>query len=398
MILTSLGDVRAGMTLGVGLRNKEGHMLLGPGMALTAIYIERLRDLGYCAVWIEDEDTRDIPYQDTLSQATRLATTTAVQETFALSARAAKKLRAVSVAEVRDNIETVRFQHAFQDASMLERLTGHVDALVSEVLDRTVLTGLGSIWMHDNFMYQHCVDVTVTATMLGRLIGYDTQTLKKLAIGALLHDIGYIFVDTLITNKPGRLTDDEFKRVKDHTTLGYLFLRDSLRLGVLSAHLAYQHHERQDGAGYPRGLTGTNRIVQGTELHLPGRITPMGEVVAIADFHDACSSERPYRRRMTPDAVWRTMQAAAGAQLNREMVEKFLAVLPPFPLATPVKAMSGRWAGYTGVVARIDSTCMATPVVRFLHDATGKRISAFEVDLKKTPVKLRGVLGLTASS
>jgi HD-GYP domain-containing protein (c-di-GMP phosphodiesterase class II) len=391
-----LGDIRPGMILGVGLRNKEGHMLLGPGMALTALYIDRLKDLGYCALWIEDEDTRDIPYQDTLSEATRLATTSAIQETFALSAREAKKLRAASVAEIRGNLETVRFQHAFQDSSVLDRLTGHVDALVSEVLDRAVLTGLGSIRMHDNFMYQHCVDVTVTATMIGRLMGYDRETLKKLAIGSLLHDIGYIFVDTLIINKPGRLTEDEFKRVKNHTILGYLFLRDSLRLGVLSAHVAYQHHERQDGSGYPRGLTGTNRIVQGAEIHLPGRITPVGEVAAIADFHDACSSERPYRRRMSPDAVWRTIQAAAGTHLNREMVEKFLAVLPPFPLATPVKAMSGPWAGYTGVVCRVDSASMATPVVRFLHDASGKRIAPFEIDLKKIPVKIRGVLGLTS--
>jgi HD-GYP domain-containing protein (c-di-GMP phosphodiesterase class II) len=397
MILTSLGDIRPGMILGVGLRNKEGHMLLGPGMALTALYIDRLKDLGYCALWIEDEDTRDIPYQDTLSEATRLATTSAIQETFALSAREAKKLRAASVAEIRGNLETVRFQHAFQDSSVLDRLTGHVDALVSEVLDRAVLTGLGSIRMHDNFMYQHCVDVTVTATMIGRLMGYDRETLKKLAIGSLLHDIGYIFVDSLIINKPGRLSEDEFKRVKNHTILGYLFLRDSLRLGVLSAHVAYQHHERQDGSGYPRGLTGTNRLVQGAEIHLPGRITPVGEVAAIADFHDACSSERPYRRRMPPDAVWRTIQAAAGTHLNREMVEKFLAVLPPFPLATPVKAMSGPWAGYTGVVSHVDPAAMATPVVRFLHDASGKRVPPFEIDLRQVPVKIRGVLGLTSS-
>lgn len=391
MILMSLEDVRPGMTLGVGLRNKEGHTLLGPGVTLTAAYVARLLEMGYCAVWIDDEDTRDIPYEDSLSEATRLATTAAIKDTFTLTAHEAQSLRSLSVEEVRGAVESRQFQQALKDHSVIQRLTGQVDLVVGEVLDRTVLTGLGSIRTHDTYTYHHCLDVAVTATTLGRLLGFDRETLRKLAVGCILHDIGNIFVDTEILGKPGGLTEQEFLRVKDHTVLGYLFIRDNLRLGVLAAHVAYQHHERQDGKGYPRGLTGTNRIVEGLEVYVPGRITPLGEIAAIADFYDACSSDRPYRRRIPSDQVWRMTREAAGHQLNREMVEIFVAAVPPYPLGTQVAVTEGRWRDYAGVVARVNHEAMDLPVVRLLTAPSGERIAPVELDLRREETKIRGV-------
>lgn len=392
MILMSLDDVRLGMVVGVGLRNREGQTLLGPGVALTANYIERLRELGYYAVWIDDEDTRDIPYEDTLSETTRQRATASIEETFKTSAREAAQFRSVSVEDIRTALESRRFQQAFTDNGMIERLSGQVDLVVGEVLDRAVLTGLGSLRTHTTYTYHHCLDVTVTATMIGRLLGYDRETLKKLAIGCMLHDIGCIFVDVQILDKPGPLTPDEIARVREHTVLGYLFVRDSLRLGPLPSHVAYQHHERQDGSGYPRGLTGTNRVVQGPEMHLPGRITPLGEIAAIADFHDACSCDRPHRRRMAPDQVWQMVRDASGHHLNREIVEQFLSVLPPYPLGIQVVVTEGRWKDHTGVVARLNHDAMDQPIIRVLASPDGTRIAPVEVDMRREEMKIRGLV------
>jgi HD-GYP domain-containing protein (c-di-GMP phosphodiesterase class II) len=392
MILMSLEDVRPGMTLGVGLRNKEGHTLLGPGVTLTAEYIGRLVEIGYCAVWMDDEDTRDIPYEDTLSEATRLATTSAIKDTFSLTSHEAQKLRSLSVDEVRGLIESRRFGQVFQDHPLIERLTSQVDVVVGEVLDRAVLTGLGSMRTHNTYTYHHCLDVAVTATMLGRMLGFDRNTLKKLAVGCVLHDIGNIFLDTEILDKPSGLSQEEFSRVKTHTVLGYLFIRDNLHLGVLPAHVAYQHHERQDGKGYPRGLIGTNRVVEGPEIHVPGRITPLCEIAAIADFYDACSSDRPYRRRIAPDRVRRMLRDAAGRTLNREMIEAFLTAIPPYPLGTQVVVMEGPWRNHGGVVARVNREAMDLPVIRLLTDPSGERIAPVELDLRREGVKIRGVV------
>ena len=390
MILLSLEDVRPGMVLGVGLRNREGHTVLGAGQELTAGFVARLKSLGYCALWIDDEDTRDIPYADTLSEATRTRTTRAVQDTFDFTFRETQKLGSITVQEVRGTLEDRRFQQGFKDLELVERLTGSVENVVSEVADGAVLTGLGSLRTHSTYLYHHSLDVAVTATILGRVLGYDRKMLNQLAVGCMLHDIGTLFVDPDVLNKPTTLTEDEFRRIIDHTSLGYLFIRDSLRVGLVAAHIAYQHHERQNGSGYPRGLVGSNRLVTGAEMHLPGRITPLAEIAAIADFHDACSSDRPHRSRLPADLVWRTMRDAAGTHLNREMVEAFLRVLPPYPVGTQVQVMDGRWRGHIAVVVRVSPEAMDRPLIRVLSRPDGERIDPVDIDIRKESMVIRG--------
>lgn len=398
MILMSLDDIRLGMVVGIGLRNKDGQTLLGAGIALTPEYIERLRNLGYYAVWIDDEDTRDIVAEDALSETTRRRATAAIQETFATGSREAEKLRSVSVEKIRATLESRRFQQVFADSGTVERLTSQVDLVVEEVLSHAVLTGLGSLKTHTSSTYLHCLDVAVTAAMIGRLLGYDRETLKKLAVGCMLHDIGCIFIEGNDLDTPGRTGAEESGPVKEHAVLGYLFIRDGLRLGPLPAHVAYQHHERQDGSGYPRQLTGTNRIVQGAEMHLPGRITPLAEVAAVADFHDSCSCDRPERKRMPPDQVWRRMAEATGHHLNRDIVKEFLTVVPPYPVGTQVAVIKGRFKNHTGVVARLNADALDRPLIRVLANPAGDRIAPVDLDLRKDGAVIQGIVGADAAA
>ena len=231
----------------------------------------------------------------------------------------------------------------------------------------------------------------VTATAIGQLLGYDRQTLRKLALGCALHDVGKVFIQDEILAKPDPLTPEECQRLRDHTVFGYLMIRDSLALGILAAHVAYQHHERQDGQGYPRGLTGTNRITRGLEVHMPGHIVPLAEVAAIADFHDSRSSERPYRKAFPPDRVWQMIQDASGTRFNREIADLALSILPPYPVGTRVAVTGGQWAGCAGVVSRIDRKALPQPVIRVLTDESGERVKPFEIDLRSDDATVRGV-------
>lgn len=393
MILISVDDLRAGMTLGVGVHNREGHTLLGPGVSLTGSYIERLRELGCWAVWIDDEDTRDIPYEHNLSESTRLGAAAEINRTFTLAAQQGPGPGAASAQEIRAALQGGRLQRTFESHPAIERLMVQVDRLVGEVLDRPLLTGLGSLRSWDTYTFHHCLDVAASATMLGRLVGYGKETLKKLAVGCMLHDVGKIFIVDGLRRETAPLTAAESKRIEEHTVLGYLFLRDTLKLGILPAHVAYQHHERQDGTGYPRGLTGTNRVVHGLEIHVPGQIIPLAEIAAIADFHDSRSSDRPYRRAMAPDLVWNKIREGAGSHFNREMVDLFLSVVPPYPLGSRVMVSGGRWRGHTGVVSRVDRHALTQPLIRILADGKGQRVEPFEIDLKKQPVVIRGLVG-----
>jgi len=94
-----------------------------------------------------------------------------------------------------------------------------------------------------------------------------------------MHDIGKVFINRDIITKPGKLTDDEMELVKRHTQLGYEGVREVFGPGTLSNHVPFQHHERQDGSGYPRGLRATNKLVtpaqrMGSDQILASRRSP----------------------------------------------------------------------------------------------------------------------------
>ena len=390
MILRSIVEIRPGMVLGVTLRNRDGHTVLGAGEKITSEFLARLESLGYSAIWIDDEDTRDIPYQDPISDEARTTTTRAIHATFSVAFEQAKKLGAASTQEIRATLEDRRIQQAFTEHGLVERLSGAVTHIVKDLDDRAVVTGLSSLRTHSTDLYHHSLDMAVTATMIARILGYDRAMLGQLTAGCLLHDIGTLFVDPGVMSRPSRLSEQEFRRLTDHTSLGYLVIRDSLRLGAVASHVAYQHHEWQDGSGYPRGLTGSNRLVTGAEMHMPGRINPLAEIAAIADLHDACSTDRAHRPRMAADQVWYAVRHAAGTQLNRAMVDAFLAVLPRYPLGTQVEILDGRWRDHSAVVVRVPSDNLHKPLIRVLSGPNRRRIATVDIDLRKEEMVICG--------
>ncbi len=207
-----------------------------------------------------------------------------------------------------------------------------VSSLVEKVMSMQVLDGLHNLLIHDKQSFYHSVSVCVVALKIGQAIGLPLDRLRQVTLGCLLVDIGKVFVPREILYKKGKLSPAERNRVSAHTTLGYRLLRSTASSEVLAHHITWQHHERQDGNGYPRKLAGTNRILQSAEDRFrPDRMLQIAEVAAVADFCVAITSDRPQWPAMSPDRVPLTLSEAAGTALNREIVGKFLAVLPRYP-------------------------------------------------------------------
>jgi HD-GYP domain-containing protein (c-di-GMP phosphodiesterase class II) len=392
MLLMSVDDLRPGMRLGRGIWSADNQLLLGPGVILKEEFIRQIAVRGYTSVWVEDEDTKDIPYQEDLSEATRLTAVSSMIEVFQVVSPLTHALRQESLSEVRKALRSERLCEMIENHPALQQLIESVERVVEEILQLDVLSGLQSIRTHDTYTYHHCLDMAVGALMIGKRLYFSREQMRNLAIGCVLHDIGKIFVDDAILNKPGMLDPEEFKRMKDHTVLGYLLLKDTLRIGILPAHIAYQHHERQDATGYPRGLRGTNTIRSRRDRYTSGRITLMGEIAAIADFYDACCSDRPYRKGFPPDRVWQMIRERAGTHFNREIAEVFLSSLPVYPVGISVVVTEGPYRGYRGVVVQVSPSALGQPVVRLLIDPKGKRVEPFEIDLKKGEAQIRGIV------
>jgi len=178
----------------------------------------------------------------------------------------------------------------------------------------SILDGLvTTVDKKDQYTRRHSDNVTEHALALANKLGLPLETQRLLRIAGLLHDVGKLGVPDHILRKPANLTDEEFKAIKNHVTLGELIIQGiPNQQEVLSAIGA--HHERIDGRGYPRGLVGN-------EIPLLGRI------LAVTDCYSAMTTDRPYRKALTMDEAKSELRRVAGSQLDPQLVSVFLQIL-----------------------------------------------------------------------
>lgn len=350
----SLEYLEPGMKIGRTIYSSDGRPLLVAGMVLNSNYIQRLIDHGVGSVFIKDDLFDEIEEPpDLISEQTRLESVRTVKELF--NCLENKK---------RINIQGVKKT---------------VSNLIDEVLsNREILVNFADIRNYDDYTFSHSVQVCVLSIITGISLGLDQIKLKDLATGALIHDIGKTRVDKDILNKPGDLTPEEFAEIKRHAEHGFEILRANQDISLLSAHIAYQHHERWDGNGYPRGL-------REQEIHLYSRI------VAVADVFDALVADRPYRKAYSTNQAVSLMRRMAGSQFEPAILESFLANIAEFPIGTVVALSSGE----IGVVVDTNREKPILPVVRVLFNKRSKPLSVVkEIDLTKdSSVHISRVLG-----
>ncbi len=194
--------------------------------------------------------------------------------------------------------ELVEFTDSF--SNQLSELVCRQDLIIDELL---------SIMEYDNGTYTHSVNVATYCLILASRLGItDTDELKEIAAGGLLHDVGKRHVQLAVLNSPGALTDEQRKHVQQHSAHGFreLALRNDQTWGQLM--MVYQHHERIDGGGYPTGI-------QGDEIH------PWARMCSIADVYHALTSQRPYKPPMPSDEAMVVIRKQSGNSFDMEMVK-----------------------------------------------------------------------------
>jgi HD-GYP domain-containing protein (c-di-GMP phosphodiesterase class II) len=165
----------------------------------------------------------------------------------------------------------------------------------------------------DLYTLGHVRRVASFAVMIGKEIGLPTLELRRLALGAQMHDVGKIGVPDRILLKPAKLTEEEFAIIKQHVARGNDIAR-SVKALEPAAEAIYFHHERFDGAGYPSGLAGRD-----IPLH--------ARIVAIADAYDAMTSGRVYQPAVSHEDAVRELRRDAGSHFDPELVDVFTQVM-----------------------------------------------------------------------
>ncbi len=202
---------------------------------------------------------------------------------------------------------------------------------------------LSTLKSHDRYTFYHSVNVSLLATAMAREGRVDESLVDDISLGALLHDIGKAKVDESILSSPTELTSEQMAVVRSHPEEG---ARAILRAGGPSHHLAsviaFEHHMRVGGTGYPQ-------IPGGPAPH------PASRLVAVADVYDAITTRRPYRRAETPARAQLILRRGAGSEFDPTMVDLLHLVLGLHPV---------------GSVLRLDDGSLAI-VHRFAEDRSG---------------------------
>lgn len=311
MLRVATAELVPGMVLGRTVYGERGEVLFRAGVALTGQYVEALRTRALYRVYVseETEPGRVQPPREPVSEFNQ-----------AQLARATHALLQMFSPQTKPG-EEVRLRATVQ--AQFLRLARETEVALLESAKAEALSGFVSAKNPDGFVAWHAEDVTVAALLLGRRVGLDATNLRQLAYGCLLHDVGKLGPKAT----PG--LDEDASVPLRHPEEGYRLIRLLLgSLAGLARYVAWQHHERQDGSGYPRGLRGGNRIRRdASDRYSASRILLLAEIAAVAETYAELATDDGDRVGLPPSEIAVRLRELAGGSLNRELVALFLHML-----------------------------------------------------------------------
>ncbi|WCN38651.1 HD-GYP domain-containing protein [Aneurinibacillus uraniidurans] len=255
-----------------------------------------------------------------------------------------EKLIEEATLQVKDIFQFVRKRNKIP---ILE-VRNHIIPVIHQASENSDVVQLFSMLQSkDDYTYRHNIGVGVFATLIGKWLHLHESDLKLLTISATLHDVGKMKIPDEILNKPGRLTAAEYDEIKKHTTYGYEMLKKTIGISPTCALVALQHHEREDGSGYPFGLKGD-------------KIHQFSKIVAVADIFHAMTSKRAYHEPAPFYKVINQMQEDRFGKLDPKIIRLFLHKIMMILIGSEVVLSDGR----KGEIVMIHTHEPARPLVK----------------------------------
>lgn len=332
MRLVSVDHVKPHTFLAKTIYDDQGRVLLAKGTQLNEHYIRRLGDLGIWSLYIQDDLAASIEIDDVVSERTRVQVIQTTKE-------------ALQKAQAGRSIDSRKIREA-------------VGGIIDEILQTPdIIVHITDVRSLQDHTFGHSVNVCILSMITGMAMGYDQLKLKELGTGALLHDVGKAMIPQHIINSPKVLSAEEYRLVQNHSSLGFEALRKSENISAVVADVAFQHHERFNGKGYPRNLAGKD-------------IMEFARVVAIADVYDALTTDRPYRKRLLPHEVVEIIRDSYDDDFDGEIVVEFIRNIAPYPKGSIVLLNSG----HKGIVVDVRKESPTRPKIQLLYDNKGAKV------------------------
>jgi putative nucleotidyltransferase with HDIG domain len=326
------------------------------------LYIDTDKGLDIADAKTEEEVSEEI--QEQILHIAEEQPAPMVAVSLAEEAHRARKLHGEANRIVKGIITDVRLGQQIE----MEKVEPLVESMVDSIFrHQDALIPLARLKTHDEYTFQHSVSVCALMVAFARGLKLSRDIIKEIAIGALLHDVGKAKVPDSILNKPAKLTDAEFGKMKSHVVQSIIILQNTPGISQIALDVAGQHHERFDGTGYP------NRL-KGDEISL------YGQMGAIVDVYDAITSDRVYHKGMHPTEALKKLLEWSKFHFDPGMVQTFIRTLGIYPSGSLVRVSNNR----LGVVLEQNAEKMLQPIVKiFYHAEKQYYLPPEEIDLAR---------------
>ena len=340
--------------------------------------LQRIVEAGISEVWIDTARGLDVPgltVERVSESAAREAAETTLRNAASSETAAPKRVslaeettRAASICATAKTAVTSMFQEARMGKALDGEAAEPLVAEISESISRNpgALISLARLKTIDDYTYMHSVAVCALMIALARELGLGVDEVREAGMAGLLHDIGKMMIPLDVLNKPGKLTDEEFRVVRSHPEEGHKLLLAGRSVSAVALDVCLHHHEKVDGSGYPHRLDAS-------------QITPFSKMGAVCDVYDAITSDRPYKRGWDPAEALRKMAEWSKGHFDERVFHAFVKCIGIYPIGSLVRLSSGR----LGVVIE-QTESLLTPRVKVFFSTHGNaRVMPELVDLAR---------------
>ena len=380
-----LNEISPGSTIAKDVFNSSGTMLVSKGTVVMDRFIKQLEDIGIRELYVEDTPDN---YQECLDEEEEESgdnmgdldgdipadSANDIEKNQKLAEEGKKKLPIDDViyektrVQAHMQVKKIMIRYSAHSHINIDRIHKIIENIIEQLLSRReIVLTLSQLRSIDDYTYEHSVNVSVLSLIVGIDLRLERSELENLGTGAMLHDIGKAVIPDNVLKKPSKLTNSEFNEIKKHTEYGYEIL-SSIELPEEVASIALHHHEKYDGSGYPNKL-------KGDEIPLFSRI------VAVADVYDAISNDRVYKRKLSPDKVYRQIAQLGTSHFDPDIMEKFVSHLALYPNGSGVILNTN----HRGIVIAQNKLLPQSPVIRiFRKDVSDLSNLYTDIDLSQT--------------
>lgn len=385
MVRYNIDEVNEEMILGESIFLPSGEMLLAAGYQIKERYRERLKQMGYTSVLVHIDGTEDVIPDDTITQETQREMTVALNESSKELASAMERFRARSNEHVKDVIAKNRqyLSKYIMTSGMAAALQKFIDEIVSH---GSVVLNMSAMQQAHPALLGHAMNVTITSLCIGRKYKFSYEEMKQLGIGALHYDIGMIVTPPeVIAKKPSQRSEEEKRAYAQHTSLGYVMLTENASVPATSAAVVLQHHEHQDGSGYPLKLKGDNGPPL-KDISRRNMIHRFAEIVMVANTYDMLTTGREVEKKLDIRDTIRELIKMSGTAANSEVVKALVSIVPLFPVGARVRIVNAprpEFIGFIAVIAKNNAEHLESPQIILFQSKHRQKIKPILIDLAK---------------